>query len=144
MSKKRNTSVVKGQEGEFFDDHDDAAPAVIEGHERSRISELIERDRPFIEERAKKLRILRDIIADEFAASVIFEQHYSPKLDVVSSFAVFHDEKEVRSKVKAFVRDALPRIGLRIDWEGRDVIDIPIRTERATAQEKMEMLERLE
>jgi len=89
------------------------------------------------------LRILRDIVQDKFGVSVFFEQHCSPKPDVVSSFAVFHCEKDVRSQVKMFVKDALPRIGIWIDWEGRDVIDIPNRKERASAHQKVEMLELL-
>lgn len=90
-----------------------------------------------MKERVGKLRISRRIIQDKLGASVFLEQHFSTELDVISSFAVFHGEKDVRPQVKKLVKDARPRIGLRIDWEGRDVIDILIRKERAPAHEKL-------
>lgn len=117
--------------------------ATLEASKRRREA-AIEMDRPFIEERAEKLRILKDIVQEKFGTHVIFECHYGSDLDVVSSFAVFHDDKDVRTEVKVFVKSALPRICLRIDWEGRDVIDIPIRKEKASEAEKAEMLKLLE
>lgn len=101
---------------------------------------LIEFDRSLVEGRATKLRILHDIVGDMFEAKVVFEQHYAANLTVVSSFAVFHSEKSVRSEVKAFVRDALNRIGVAIKWEGRDVKDVPLRDEPASSHEKMNMI----
>ena len=101
---------------------------------------LIEFDRSLVETRATKLRILHDIVKDMFEAKVVFEQHYAADLTAVSSFAIFHPEKSVRSEVKAFVRDALKRVGVRIKWEGRDVKDVPLRDEPASAHEKMNML----
>jgi len=52
---------------------------------------------------------LRDIVQDKFGASVVFEQHYPPKIDVVSSFAVLHGEEDVRSRAIMFVMDGLIR-----------------------------------
>ena len=101
---------------------------------------LIEFDRSLVEGRAAKLRILHDIVKDMFEAKVVFEQHYASDLTAVSSFAVFHPEKSARSEVKAFVKDALNRIGVRIKWEGRDVKDVPLRDEPASSHEKMNML----
>ncbi len=101
---------------------------------------LIEFDRSLVEGRATKLRILHDIVKDMFEAKVMFEQHYAADLTAVSSFAVFHSEKSVRSEVKTFVRNALNRIGVAIKWEGRDVKDVPVRKEPATSHEKMKML----
>jgi hypothetical protein len=111
---------------------------------KKRRAELIELERPAREDRARKLRILRDIITERFNALVEFEQLYSSELDEVSSFAVFHYDKEVRSAVKLFVKDAIPRIGLKLKWTGGDIFDIKIREQRASAHEKMEMLERLD
>ena len=101
---------------------------------------LIEFDRSLVEGRATKLRILHDIVKDIFEAKVVFEQHYAADLTAVSSFAIFHPEKSVRSEVKAFVRDALNRVGVRIKWEGRDVKEVPLRDEPASEHEKMNML----
>jgi len=108
--------------------------------EKKRRERLEELDRSAREDRARKLRILKDIISDRFKAYVEFEQHYLSDLDEVSSFAVFHNDKEVRSAVKIFVKDAIPKIGLKIAWNGGDILDIIIRKEQASAHEKIEML----
>ena len=111
---------------------------------KKRRAELIELERPAREDRARKLRILKDIITDRFDSLVEFEQLYSSELDEVSSFAVFHYDKEVRSAVKIFVKDAIPKIGLKLKWTGGDIFDITIREERGSAHEKMEMLKVVE
>lgn len=103
-------------------------------------SKLEELERPVREDRARKLRILKDIINERFKTYVEFEQHHSSDLDEISSFAVFHNDKEVRSAVKIFLKDAIPKIGLKITWNGGDILDIAIRKERASAHEKMEMM----
>ncbi|WP_170335078.1 hypothetical protein [Ruegeria arenilitoris] len=54
---------------------------------------------------------------------------------------MFHKDPDARATVKAFVKDALSRIGVAIIWEGRDVTDIPLRKDRATAHEKIRMWE---
>lgn len=102
--------------------------------------ELVESERTAHEDRAVKLRILADIIHDKFEASVSFEQHHSQQLDVVASFAVSHEDKSVEANAKAFVKAALPKIGLPISWENREVIDIPVRDEPAASHEKLKML----
>ena len=111
---------------------------------KKRREKLRELERPAHEDRARKLRILKDIIAERFNACVVFEQLYSSELDEVSSFAVFHYDKSVRSAVKIFVKDAIPKIGLKLKWTGGDIFDITIREERASAHEKMEMLKVIE
>ena len=111
---------------------------------KKRRAELIELERPAREDRARKLRILKDIITERFNSYVEFEQHYSSDLDEISSFAVFHNDKAVRSAVKLFVKGAIPKLGLKINWTGGDVLDISIRKETASAREKTDMLGVLE
>jgi len=108
---------------------------------RKAVEDLIERDRQMTEARAEKLRILHDIVKDTFDAVVLFGQHYSGRLDTICTFSVFHEDPDSRATVKAFVKDALSRIGVAIIWEGRDVMDIPLRKDRATAHEKVRMWE---
>lgn len=92
------------------------------------------------ERRARVLRILHDVVWDEFRAIVTFEQHYSAPLNVISSFFVSHAEKKVRSAAKVFVNDALGYLDVPVAWEGRDVFTVKLRPEPATAKEKLAML----
>ena len=114
------------------------------GEERKKWERRDELERPAREDRARKLRILKDIVTERFNAYVEFEQHYLSYLDEVSSFAVFHTDKAVRSAVKLFLKDAIPKVGLKIMWTGGDVLDVSLRKERASAPEKLEMLGEIE
>ena len=110
---------------------------------RKRQAELDELARPLVEARARRLRILHDIVADRFdGADVEFERHYSSAPDEISSYAVFHRKKSVRASVKEFVKGSIPKLGLKIEyWCSSDVIDIGLRYEQSTALEKLAMLE---
>ncbi|MCG7518323.1 hypothetical protein [Ruegeria sp. Ofav3-42] len=97
------------------------------------------------QERAKKLRILHDIVLDQFDdTEVVFETRVSPDCSAISSFVVLHLDKEVRVQVVNFVDDALPKIGVSlIKWYFGDIFRVRLRDEPASAHEKMEMLRRL-
>lgn len=111
---------------------------------RLRRALLVELERPAMEARAFKLRVLHDIIAEKFdSTQVVFERHYTSALEEISSFAVFYRDKLTRTKVKKFVRAAFPELGLTIEYRGGDVTDIAIRKEKATEPERLAMLEQI-
>ncbi|MGP6087563.1 hypothetical protein [Antarctobacter jejuensis] len=108
---------------------------------RRRRAAAYEQERSTREEKARLLRVLHDVACDRYlGVRIFFEQHYGSGINDISSFAVIHDDKLVRKETKDFIRLAIPRIGLQIDWQGRDVIDTPMRLEPATENEKQQLL----
>ncbi len=108
-------------------------------------TEAIERNRPIIEERAKKLRILHDIVRDRFdGAYVTFEQHCSRfDNDTIAFFVVLHSDKSVVESARKFVEDALHRIEVPVRYERCDAFSVYLRPEPASSHEKMAMMRKL-